>query len=335
MKLTDGQRLAEGYLLNWMGEFDVVVPTNAFKELRDKLAAAVPVVHRAAGQEPRLKRIGYATLHRDTVISVRLDDATPTDFIDGYSGKDVYVLAAPLPRASDAAAQGDERELTAWESTTPAYRKYITDSTYQRFSPEVRKWYKPYRCAACVSAPLRHATDAAAPVKAWATDDDRVISDSQKQAALREGGANASAVRPFSIALREITAPQEVAETTQDIAEAADHIAHERKLVARVDGRAALPRYTEWLHLREHGEWSDGVPDWAKDYSGRMNDFTAATAVIEELAAARATAPQAEQRLSDAAHAEGDRSPIDGDRPHPYVWRDTGALETGEVPDAN
>ncbi|MDE1138145.1 MAG: Lar family restriction alleviation protein [Paraburkholderia tropica] len=61
---------------------------------------------------------------------------------------------------------------------------------------------------------------------------------------------------------------------------------------AKPDERAALPRYTEWLHLRTHGEWSNGVPTWARDHSGRMNDMTAAAAVIEELAAS-AAAPQA------------------------------------------
>lgn len=57
---------------------------------------------------------------------------------------------------------------------------------------------------------------------------------------------------------------------------------------APADERAAFPRYAEWLHLRTHGEWSNGVPEWARDHTGRMNDFAAATAVIEELAAARA-----------------------------------------------
>ncbi|WP_334067301.1 hypothetical protein [Burkholderia cepacia] len=54
------------------------------------------------------------------------------------------------------------------------------------------------------------------------------------------------------------------------------------------DERAAFPRYAEWLHLRTHGEWSSGVPEWARDHSGHMNDFTAARAVIEELARGRA-----------------------------------------------
>jgi hypothetical protein len=65
----------------------------------------------------------------------------------------------------------------------------------------------------------------------------------------------------------------------------------EKSAVVLDDERAALPRYAEWLHLRTHGEWSDGVPVWARDHTGRMNDFTAATAVIEELA--RAASPQA------------------------------------------
>lgn len=56
----------------------------------------------------------------------------------------------------------------------------------------------------CISyaAPAR----AAEGVRAWETDDGRVISDEQKQQALRDGGASASSVRPFSIALGRIGA---------------------------------------------------------------------------------------------------------------------------------
>lgn len=39
MKLTHEQRIAEGWLLNWMGDFDVVMPSAAFDALRDKLTA--------------------------------------------------------------------------------------------------------------------------------------------------------------------------------------------------------------------------------------------------------------------------------------------------------
>ncbi len=45
-------------------------------------------------------------------------------------------------------------------------------------------------------------------VRAWQTDDGRVISDAQKQQALRDGGASASSVRPFHIALGKISAAQ-------------------------------------------------------------------------------------------------------------------------------
>ncbi|MCW5178962.1 hypothetical protein [Burkholderia cenocepacia] len=65
-------------------------------------------------------------------------------------------------------------------------------------------------------------------------------------------------------------------------------LAFARASSANETGAEGAPRYAEWLHLRTHGEWSDGVPAWARDHTGRMNDFTAATAVIEELAAARA-----------------------------------------------
>ncbi|WP_261541428.1 Lar family restriction alleviation protein [Burkholderia multivorans] len=61
--------------------------------------------------------------------------------------------------------------------------------------------------------------------------------------------------------------------------------------VANETGAEGAPRYAEWLHLRAHGEWPNGVPEWARDYTGRMNDFTAATAVIEELAALASRAP--------------------------------------------
>ncbi|MBN3811664.1 hypothetical protein [Paraburkholderia sp. Ac-20347] len=89
---------------------------------------------------------------------------------------------------------------------------------------------------------------------------------------------------------------------------------------AQPDERAALPRYTEWLHLRTHGEWSNGVPTWARDHSGRMNDMTAAASVIEELAA-HAAAPQAalttEQReaiewAAGRAHVMSLGKPVDG-----------------------
>lgn len=51
------------------------------------------------------------------------------------------------------------------------------------------------------------------------------------------------------------------------------------------------PRYTEWHHLVEQGQWTAGVPDWARDHDGRMNDVTAMRAVIDELAAIALRSP--------------------------------------------
>ena len=51
--------------------------------------------------------------------------------------------------AQQAAPQQEAQEPVAWESTTPGYIKYITQARYEKFSPAVRRWYKPYRCSGC------------------------------------------------------------------------------------------------------------------------------------------------------------------------------------------
>src|SRR3546814_4259433 len=67
------------------------------------------------------------------------------------------------------------------------------------------------------------------------------------------------------------------------------------------------------MHLRTHGQWPDGAPDWAKDHNGRMNDSTAMQAVIEELVEINAQkgptqqthdAPAAFIRASDLERSE-------------------------------
>lgn len=71
---------------------------------------------------------------------------------------------------------------------------------------------------------------------------------------------------------------------------------------AQQAGTTSLPRYTEWMHLRTHGEWSNGVPAWARDFHGHMNDMSAAHAVIAELHAALtspAKVPDAVMRALD------------------------------------
>ena len=52
-------------------------------------------------------------------------------------------------REAKAAPQQEAQEPVAWESTTPGYIKYITQARYEKFSPAVRRWYKPYRCSGC------------------------------------------------------------------------------------------------------------------------------------------------------------------------------------------
>lgn len=37
----------------------------------------------------------------------------------------------------------------AWRSTTVGYKKFITQSQYEKFSKKVQAWYEPYRCANC------------------------------------------------------------------------------------------------------------------------------------------------------------------------------------------
>ena len=51
--------------------------------------------------------------------------------------------------AQQAAPQQEVQEPVTWESTTPGYIKYITQARYEKFSPAVRRWYKPYRCSGC------------------------------------------------------------------------------------------------------------------------------------------------------------------------------------------
>ena len=48
-----------------------------------------------------------------------------------------------------AAPQQEAQEPVAWESTILGYIKYITQARYEKFSPAVRRWYKPYRCSGC------------------------------------------------------------------------------------------------------------------------------------------------------------------------------------------
>lgn len=54
----------------------------------------------------------------------------------------------------------------AWESTTVGYIKYVTDERYQKFSAEVKRWYKPYNCSFCSANSL-----SAAPLETMAAQE--------------------------------------------------------------------------------------------------------------------------------------------------------------------
>ena len=62
-----------------------------------------------------------------------------------YAQECVAELLTQHARITELEAQ----EPVAWESTTPGYIKYITQARYEKFSPAVRRWYKPYRCSGC------------------------------------------------------------------------------------------------------------------------------------------------------------------------------------------
>ena len=68
-------------------------------------------------------------------------------YMDGYRLIDAVKSIAKLVLAAENGAV----ESIAWEATTPCYVKYISDERYRKFSPEVRRWYKPYRCSSCAA----------------------------------------------------------------------------------------------------------------------------------------------------------------------------------------
>ncbi|KVW15435.1 hypothetical protein WK91_18545 [Burkholderia cepacia] len=84
-------------------------------------------------------------------------------------------------------------------------------------------------------------------VRAWETDDGRVISDEQKQQALRDGGASASSVRPFSIALGRIGGvPAMAAEA------AASPAAEVAQWQSRLKDRSS-PAVDRWVNISQDG----------------------------------------------------------------------------------
>ena len=77
-----------------------------------------------------------------------------------YDGADMFGWARVREKVRAALRQAPEEthpasEVIAWEATTPAYTKYITDARYQKLHPGFKPWYKPYRCSQCESSVTR------------------------------------------------------------------------------------------------------------------------------------------------------------------------------------
>lgn len=49
------------------------------------------------------------------------------------------------------------QEPVAWEAPQGyGIKRFISQSQYEKFSPEIRKWYKPFKCSSCDTSPPKH-----------------------------------------------------------------------------------------------------------------------------------------------------------------------------------
>lgn len=84
--------------------------------------------------------------------------------------EEVRALLRAVERAAEAEA---DAQPIAWESTTPFYRKYLTQAKYDRLGDQFRKWYKPYRCSNCAApAPVPHIKTMVDRFLGWRLPDD-------------------------------------------------------------------------------------------------------------------------------------------------------------------
>ncbi|UAN04418.1 hypothetical protein [Achromobacter mucicolens] len=96
-----------------------------------------------------LRRVGAA---RDAGIAASVDvELPPLPSPPQHRGHAMFAGSQMIAYAHAAVLADRQRDAIAWESTTPAYIMFITDSRYRKFSPAVRKWYRPYRCASCAA----------------------------------------------------------------------------------------------------------------------------------------------------------------------------------------
>jgi hypothetical protein len=98
-------------------------------------------------------------LHEAILRLAPASDATdgldgPTQYLYRQGFRDALKAAALLAEASPASRlqeQEGQPAPIAWEATTSAYIKFITQERYSRFAPAVQRWYKPYRCSSCAT----------------------------------------------------------------------------------------------------------------------------------------------------------------------------------------
>ena len=110
---------------------DKPTPTDAELKAMWQIHAADIGGTPATGGEPA-GTVGY-TVHGTQYVNWRTKPPA--------HGTPIYTAQPPT--------QQEAQEPVAWESTTPGYIKYITQARYEKFSPAVRRWYKPYRCSGC------------------------------------------------------------------------------------------------------------------------------------------------------------------------------------------
>ncbi len=119
-----------------------------------------PEYYARVKSDPALARVVYSaprSAQADARVGLTDEQREALQHAINAAEEDCAYTTATTLRALLAAHPG-QPEPIAWESTTVAYTKYITDERYQKFSPEVRKWYKPYRCSAC-QVPRAEAAD--------------------------------------------------------------------------------------------------------------------------------------------------------------------------------
>lgn len=87
---------------------------------------------------------------QNTEMSLSYSNRTPYEFGDGLCrvNKDDIDLQSNGDKRRDRTFTPFLAEPLRWESTTPAYTRWITDSRYHKLPAYARRWYRPI-CPNC------------------------------------------------------------------------------------------------------------------------------------------------------------------------------------------